>query len=906
MLKAMHITFGLNQNNADWSEKRAAAGEIHLGPERMLSFLQTRLGLGGNDEAAVVRIDQYRKRMAAVLTATAFAGAASGDGWFQKSFELDPWSTARQLLSWRDELILAGWSKHPLPAVHSKRLAALSAIEGRTEPLAQGFADKLREALDELEYLDVSCIQSIRLAEPLELLPHLWQLVFKKLGEIGVPIEAPQPQAAVTLSDKSLVLLDADTEWEAAEAIAIWLAADKDANNQVNMIVPDASGGADASGVLGTALHRLGLPRTGSSESSKWRAHLQILPLVFANAWQPVELDALVALLTLPNSPVPSYARYWLLRALKNEAGIKGEEWNKSLEEIAKQLSTPKDPRYEAKTEKEVDEILKTIDDMLVSDRYVSKGMPEEAIIKRCNWIINSFMLQSENYDFLNAPIGQAWTLKKLVAGRGIIGRVELERMIDLVVAEESREVKAEAAPWTVSTHPGGVTVSRPVLVWWNFINQSAPATTYWNPAERIALREAGISLDEPGMAQKREVFAWKNALLKAQEKVILVRPKKLRGEDTARHPLWDVITASAGKDLGEKTAEKFIHAVADVFFSQEKWELSGRAGKTIEAPLFELPQGQNEYRIPEKRVKVEKTSYSDMNTLIGCPLKWVMEKVVKIWPADAASIPDIHQSIGTLCHRIIQDIFVHSKQSRTPFEARKEAEGLFDEKVESMAVELCAEGKKIERARYRQDIGRAVSGLGELLEKEKFKAEEAEAEFSSHLGEVPFKGLVDLLLRDKENNPVVIDLKWTRSADKYRRQEIEEKRDLQLASYAWLVEGKQPDAKVNAGYFLMPSNSWLQDTQENLRQVFANATNTWQKELEKLSQGIVVKGHDKDEEEDENDDETSAETFKLTAPCNLCQYEGLCKMDEGEAHRSDAFDLTAPAFADAKLGLAQ
>jgi CRISPR/Cas system-associated exonuclease Cas4 (RecB family) len=146
----------------------------------------------------------------------------------------------------------------------------------------------------------------------------------------------------------------------------------------------------------------------------------------------------------------------------------------------------------------------------------------------------------------------------------------------------------------------------------------------------------------------------------------------------------------------------------------------------------------------------------------------------------------------------------------------------------------------------------------------------------------VPFRGFVDLLLRDKENNPVVIDLKWTRSADKYRRQEIEDGLDLQLASYAWLIERKQADAKINAGYFLMPNNSWLSDTQENLRQVFANATNTWQNELEKLSQGIISKGRDKDEEQD--DGETSTANFKLNAPCNLCQYEGLCKIDEGDA----------------------
>ncbi|AEF86592.1 hypothetical protein TREPR_1819 [Treponema primitia ZAS-2] len=877
----MKITFGLNQNNADWSEKQAASGEIHLGPEGMLSFLQTKLGLGGTDCSAVVRIDQYRKRLAAVISAG--AGAASGDPWFQKSFELDPWSTAKQLLSWRDELILAGWNRAALPATNSKRLAALSAIESRTEPLAQGFADKLHELMDELEYLDTSCIQSIQLAEPLELLPHLWQLLFNKLGESGVSIKEPPPQGSIDFSDDSLILLESDTEWEAAEALAMWLAADKDANKNVNMIV------SDASGVLGTALHRLGLPRTGSRESSKWRAHLQILPLVFANAWQPIELGALVALLTLPISPVPSDVRYWLLRALKDEAGVKGKEWDHALEEIKKQYAEPKDPKYKAKTEKEVDEILKKIDEMLVSDRYPSGGIPEGAIIERCNWIIKSLTPQCKDNDFLNKPIGHAMALKQLVTGRKTIGRIELERMIDLLVTEESLDIKAEASPWNISTHPGGVTASRPVLIWWNFINQPGPAASYWNPAELEALNKAGIYPDENGMAQKREVFAWKNAFLKAEEKVILIRPKKLRGEDTTGHPLWDMITSSAEKKWDEKTVKIFIQNSTDVFFTNEKWELFGRKGTTIGAPQFVLPQGQNEYSISKKLITIPKsTSYSDMSTLIGCPLKWVMEKVVKIRPSDAASIPDINQSIGTLCHSIIQDIYARgttlqvalSKRSWTPADAQKEAERLFDKKVESMVIELCAEGKKIERARYRQDIGRAVYGLGELLQKEDFTVEEAEAKFSGTLCEVPFNGFVDLLLRDKKNNPLVIDLKWTRSG-KYKRQEIKDGLDLQLASYAWLIEEKEPGAEINAGYFIMPENSWLPDNQKNLRQVFQNAAKAWQGELNILAEGLVAKGHDIN---DENDDESSTAPFKLSAPCGFCQYKGLCEIDERNA----------------------
>jgi len=83
-----------------WSNKFASIGEVRTGPLGFLSILETRLGLTGISVHPVHRIDEYMKRMQHIDCDSA---------WFHDSFAVDPWSTARQMLLWRDELIEAGW-----------------------------------------------------------------------------------------------------------------------------------------------------------------------------------------------------------------------------------------------------------------------------------------------------------------------------------------------------------------------------------------------------------------------------------------------------------------------------------------------------------------------------------------------------------------------------------------------------------------------------------------------------------------------------------------------------------------------------------------------------------------------------------------------------------------------------
>ncbi|GMO34291.1 MAG: PD-(D/E)XK nuclease family protein [Termitinemataceae bacterium] len=854
-MSGMTITFGLHQNDADWSDKQAALGEIHVGQEGMLSLLQTHLGLGGVDESVAIRIEQYRKRMEAVN---------SDSAWFHKSFELDRWSTAKQLLNWRDELIFAGWDGKPLPAGISKRLDALSEIENKNKqvPLVKGTAEKLLEVLNEIDYLDASCIKSIQLTEPLELLPYLWQKVFEKLKDLRVTIEEPQLQAPnVDIGNKSLVLLEADTEWEAAEALAMWLAADKEKNDDINMIVQGVSSALDF------ALHRMGLPRSGNSESSKWRANLQILPLVFANAWEPIELGSLLSLLSLPNSPIPRIVRSNLLRALRKEAGVKGEEWNKAIERIKEKYV--KEDWETAKIEK----LLIQIDDMLVSKRFnQTVGMSESEIVERCNWIIDSDQKE------LDVSKDHAKVLKQLVSGCGNISRVQLDRMIDSLISGESLGIKAEASPWNHATHPGSLTASRPILIWWNFIKQASASATYWNTTERKELEGIGIVLDKIGTTQAREAYSWKNAFLKAGEKIILVRCKKLRGEDTTRHPLWDMITAFAEIKWGKDAAKKFIYPVTNTFFAKEDWNMFGRKGKAMLVSKNKLPIERHSFDIPKqliKQIDLGKTSYSDMKTLLECPLKWVLQNKAKMRYSDMCSIPKLHLSVGNLFHKIAEEIFKQPKDKWTS----SEAERLFDDKVKSMAIELCAEGSELEKKRQKNKMVAAITELVKLINENHYEFVSVEDNnFNLSLDGVPFRGRLDLILKDKNGAFIVIDYK-TDKTDKYKKEEIKNNTDLQLASYVWMIENRNTNAKVTAAYYMVEHGYLLDDNQEHLELVFSNGEQAWKTELKNLEMGTVIKGKEKNESKDktENDDDTNC-VFKLEVLCKYCDYFGLCK----------------------------
>lgn len=154
------LVFGLCCDGPTWPETADGAeaniGSAIVGPLGLISLLETALCLRRPPIPAVRRIAAMRAKLKA---------ADDGKRCWSRSFEADPWSTARLLLSWRDELVEAGWSPVENPAL-SRRLQDMCEAE-KTEPaMPPGFADRCAAVIGALAARPSLPWRSITLVEP--------------------------------------------------------------------------------------------------------------------------------------------------------------------------------------------------------------------------------------------------------------------------------------------------------------------------------------------------------------------------------------------------------------------------------------------------------------------------------------------------------------------------------------------------------------------------------------------------------------------------------------------------------------------------------------------------------------------------------------------------------------------
>jgi len=100
----MHIILGYELDTGSYPDAlgndEARQGVVVLGPAGLVGVLETRPGLTRIQTHQAIRIGQYLKRL---------KEADNNERFYSKSIRVDAWSTAKQVLAWRDELVLAGW-----------------------------------------------------------------------------------------------------------------------------------------------------------------------------------------------------------------------------------------------------------------------------------------------------------------------------------------------------------------------------------------------------------------------------------------------------------------------------------------------------------------------------------------------------------------------------------------------------------------------------------------------------------------------------------------------------------------------------------------------------------------------------------------------------------------------------
>lgn len=883
---SLRIVFSWFADAGAWPEHPgladAAVDHIAAGPMRLLDHLETMLGLGAPLIAGVKRIAVYRRKL---------ESAGVGKFW-SRSFEVDPWSTARELLKWRDCLIEAGW--RPGTPVGVKRVADLADAEAVGPPLPAGLADRLRAVIAAMAGTTALPLASVELIDARADLPAGWRQLLLSLEACGVEVSArnrPAPRSNSSdlarllapfdakglrpqlAGDSTVCQLNADSELTAAEALAGWLAAAKD--EEIVFIL-----GKD-SAVLDHALHRAGLPRLGASAASPHRALLQVLPLAFGLAWNPPDPSTLLDFLLLPVSPLPRWAANILASRVAETPGVGGPLWQAAFDEIATKAAEklPDDPSPKR------GEAIATWRAWVEPERHDPvAGMlrsAARAIAGRVAAWSAARYSTSEDPLFLALTTGASDLAAAIDAtGTEYLDRLLIERMIEQVVGAGVGDpgVIAEAAPWRAVTHPGAVWGPARTVVWWHFADiGEVGQRTVWDRDEVRALAEAGCVLDESATAMRLAAAAWERPLHHAGERLLLVRPTVAAGEAVGVHPLWHGLAA------GRKGLDARIGFRAETILADIAPTFAGRVLKRRKIEGAALPASRTEWSAPPATIGARDfESASSLSVLLGCPFGWTLQYSARVRGSARQSLPGSDAIFGTLAHIIAEQLFEPGAPP-DPDIAAQRARVLLEEALPQAAATLLLPGEARALAEARSAVPEALAELARFLRANKLKVVATEKGFEdpSCLGaDTGLRGSIDLLAADANDRPVVFDLKWQRT-DKYRRAEISDGVSIQLAAYAKHMD--PAIQSVETGYFMLRQKRFITGSQRfvgpvltvdgnDMHETWKRIDASWKGAMAELATGKVRATYEALDRKD------FADPVLMTPPkCGFCDYSVLC-----------------------------
>ena len=796
----MDLIFGLACDGRAYPDfPGEGEGALHtavVGPSGLIDILEVQLGLTGPRCAEAVRIAAY----AAKLRASLVKNPAT---FFDVAFARDPWATAQALLGWRDQLMSSGWERQ---AIGVPRIDDLARAEQEGPALPPGTPDRLCGVVAALVDQPSLSIASLLLVEPREMLPPPYRRLVDRLENFGVRIEASIPAnpgaqtdlhrvqsflrtgAAQPLAgDASFMIVEADTELMAAEALAEWLAAGSEAELAGTVVV---SCDGDTA-LLDRTLQARGLPALGQSAASPWRGALQVLPLAFAASWAPFDAKALLDLLLLPRPPIGRSAARKLARALTQEPGTGAAAWEKAWADIEADLAK----RFADHPAADVEINRRQVRwrEWTTSGLYSRvDGIPADAarrIAARVGqWAVEIDAGASD--PLLLTVAGAASALVQVidVLGQDPLPALLIERMIEQVLAEGAQNPNhiATAGGLRCVKTPAAIWGRTDRLVWWNFKGPGERVpTTPWNRAEIATLASAGCELEPASALAARISWGYANALHQTRERALLIRPALAGAEETVSHPLihqLNPLIQPAGARI-RWSAEQLLNAAAH--------ELAGRRLSRELAVLVSPPQARAHWPLPATTIAKltnRKESATSFERLADCQMRWMLLDVLRVSRGRFAEIPGPDQLLGNLAHEIANRVLRPGPVADAD-DILRQVDVIFDALLSAIAAPLQQPEFAGELAAARKRVPAALAELARLLRQKGLEVVgtevDREAVFADGLSVI---GRLDLVVRHATHGLGVIDLKWSKSANR-RRTELAEGRALQLATYSAIAD---------------------------------------------------------------------------------------------------------------------
>jgi ATP-dependent helicase/nuclease subunit B len=781
------------------------------GPETLLRWLETQLGLPVPTVHNANRIAEYAAALDTV------AGSA-----IDASMNTDRWATASELLSRRDDLLLAGWDESDSDALPDIVRDLARAASGRTLTFSSE-ASRLLRVLDALQTGQVLTPHRCHLYDLQDRWPVTWRRVLSKLHVVEhVGPVAHGPEGSALHSAQTLILghnvtaieLDSTfryvhTRSESA-AVDFVVAALAEATEKLSKTVIYCEDDELALR-LDACLNRVGLPTTGATAWSRAHPALQVLPLSLALCWDPVDPQALLDFLTLPIQPIPKTAARRLAKALTQEPGLGSRAWDVTYSELCEEVNDA-DGKLRA-----------LLDDWLLCERSArGSTIPPRSVRARCNmvaqWAYARALLLAQD----EQPISQMfWALKNAAGQASLLGELAESHGEDLSEPQLSRLLEeALAKGIEIGTHleaDGGPVRVRSLaeidgpcerMIWLGVATTNAKGCR-WQTNQLLEMRKAGIDIDNGSKVLSSLRSAEARGYCYVTEAFLAVLlPRDL---EERSHPIWLAIHGVLKKEGDERppVLEELV-ALGDPTILHPftiKRQHSDFENPQKLRPLWSIPAGLLS--------DIETVSATELQDRLACPLKWTLNYQAKLRPSSIAELPRDLQLKGTFSHSLLERVFGGGGELPSPDEAAVRVVAEFDHRLPLDAAPLALPHKLVESQRLRGEVENAARVLVATLAGGGYQIDGFEVEMVGDAFRKRMVGRLDCLVKRKNGEEAVIDFKYG-GKSKYHSL-LEDGRAVQLATYAYsrsLAGGSFPAVAyvvLSHGLFYTPSGSPVQ-----------------------------------------------------------------------------------------------
>ena len=827
----------------------------------LLRFLETYYALGAPAvNRTALRTEQYRQVIAEHL-------AHKPRVFYARAFQADQLATAEELLSRRDELLEGGWNinREVTPSVPERlrvtlELERMLLADTNNHDLLPGVADRLRELLAALEE-DRHPRLHLYLNEPRHLMPPATKRLLERLEATGDVIEQlPEPTpgeedtdlsrwqaslrgAAVPgqglRGDGSLVLLRAARETHLAAYIARTLRENDEWRPAALLTVRNQT--------LDNAMVTEGLPSMGVPSNSLARPSLQVLKLITAFLWEPVEVEKIMEFVSLVTKPLHWRLGQKIALFLADTPGMFGPRWVGMIEGFFRDMKERRNWPDE-----KIRQVREQYEGWFRRRRYGrEEGVPKNDLrfvfIRLREWALEERTHLMKEDARLDRQVGEYSGLLVLYAQaqRAVelldaqpernLAYLDVERLVRTVYEpapaqfqpEEKGALSAIFSPGSALRTPGGAAVDR--ILWWDFI-EAEPDYFFsrYYPEELDYLHQEGALITTPKDRNRLSIWQQSRPVLHARKQLVLCLPDRVDGAEVEPHLLLG--------DLEAAFAEGALNQITiDI-------DLAGRGRgipllvqpKFLGVPLVPLDQPVPHVDIPRLARAKERDfeSPTALEDLMFYPYKWVFRHQLELRGAPILSIASEGRLRGNLAHRMIEQLLrtlgddigsVTKPQVGAWIDANEEK--LF----RHQGAVLLQYGQEPERVQFVRTMKKAAWALVHAISNNGWRVRGSEELVQGAMEQPagqPIRGRADLLLARQKNGVeevAVVDLKW--AGKTVFENLLKNDRDVQLALYSDMVTQNQATGtdgavttkapgRVHTAYFVIRSGKMMSRNQ--------------------------------------------------------------------------------------------